>query len=416
MISKNTKQIAMRLYNLGDMAGAFEAAAEWLEEAPHDLGCWALLGRISGRTGHAALFLSLLARLSSTDEQVAVAVAAWNGLVIEGFGDCLADFEHELSKDHPLWPVLVYFIGCNHVANRRTGEALARFEQFRRVVAGNNRPAWFRPGGAANVLFRQGTLVRDRIETMRRLAPPPPLTPKIQFVGPMPGQSEAVVLSTCNGLYFEAFGERFVAEASSAYPHAIHVHVIAPGPDTAGIMERLRGSHGGRLGFSVEDPPAQGGVTYFACNRFFVADGIMAAYGAPVLCLDLDIALGVPADHILAACAGADFACMTTSSIEPAAVYLATIMYWAPTARSLAFLTALRHYCAPDLSRPSDETWMLDQAALYSLMANSDLLPSGFRRIDLTEHLRLPWERFIRPLVSDEEKAQLRNQGLREHG
>jgi hypothetical protein len=60
---------------------------------------------------------------------------------------------------------------------------------------------------------------------------------------------------------------------------------------------------------------------------------------------------------------------------EPASIYQASIMHWPDRPATRVFLDRLMHFCWEELRNPSRTSWMLDQAALFSLVGDSAALP-----------------------------------------
>jgi len=153
---------------------------------------------------------------------------------------------------------------------------------------------------------------------------------------------------------------------------ALHIHVIHPDTVSLALIRSLRDRHGDRLYFSLERERRFATFTYFSCARFYVASQILDRYRAPLLAFDFDISPRQPVARFLQAAQGYDFCCFKTKRDEPASLYQASIMYWADAEGARRLLDRLQRFCWPELANPSVTTWMLDQAALFSLLADPD--------------------------------------------
>ena len=220
-----------------------------------------------------------------------------------------------------------------------------------------------------NLVLRQGRLTAGTEEVARRIEAyrsAPPAGPEIEIAARVPDADAPLFLTCCNGVYFSAMGRDFVDRLLRARADAaVHVHVAAPGTDTDGIVADLAGRHPGRVGLSVTAKPPFPTATYFTCERFFVAERLLEARGRAIVSLDLDVTPSPSAPDFHALAESHDFCCYDTGRTEPASVCQASVLVWGTGAGQ--FLRALQAYCWPGLTNPSSVTWMLDQAALFSV-------------------------------------------------
>jgi hypothetical protein len=214
-------------------------------------------------------------------------------------------------------------------------------------------------------------------------------------------------LTCCNGVYFSALGRDFVDRLLAARPDAaVHVHVAAPGADTEDIVAGLRRRHPGRLGLSLTVAPPFPSATYFTCERFFVAERLLRTSRRTVVSLDLDVTPRAAAPDFHALAEARDFCCFDTGRNEPASVCQASVLVWGTGAGE--FLRALQAYCWPALDNPSAVTWMLDQAALFSVRHYFRRHRPGFRFGEIADLSGRGLEESLETFVSEDRKFRLR--------
>lgn len=111
-------------------------------------------------------------------------------------------------------------------------------------------------------------------------------------------------LVSCDPLYLRVHGPAFVASAGLCN-NQIHVHIINPGPDDVPFAQNLRakmetvcGSNFSRMTITTEQTnltdsmgyplSAEARRTYYACNRFLVADQLFARGSNSLFITDID--------------------------------------------------------------------------------------------------------------------------------
>jgi hypothetical protein len=221
-----------------------------------------------------------------------------------------------------------------------------------------------------------------------------------------------MVFASGNSHYFNTMAPEFVAGMLPHLPASgaagLHIHVIDPDADSLGLIERFCAAHGERLVFSLETPALFRTYTYYSCSRFYVMSALLDRYRAPLLSFDIDI---VPMESILRLFEVAqpfDFCCFRTRRNEPASIYQASVMHWADSPATRAFLGNLQRFCWEDLPQPSRMSWMLDQAALFSLLTDPD---STVKFGDYRQLLGIPLEKLVRITFTNEIKGKLRQRG-----
>jgi hypothetical protein len=346
----------------------------------------------------------------------AVLLCTWtlsNLLEDEGYEPMVAVGDLFPAVD-PLSLISTYFAGCAEMMLGRHDRAMARFKSFR-----ENWPSFlgridFIGDDRLNVMLRQGRLVAEAAEVERRRSVAIHL-PELEFVGdvppPAPGSVPGIVFASGNNHYFNAMASEFVAGMMPALGDApLHIHVVDPDAESLALVETLRAAHGPRLAFSLEREPLFRTYTYYACSRFYVMTGLLDRYRAPILSFDIDIVPRGPDDvaPLFALGAGHDFCCFRTRRNEPASIFQASVMYWPDRPATHLLLDGLQHFCWEELRNPSRTSWMLDQAALFSLL-NEPATKSALIFGDFAKLAGRGLEKFVRITFSNEVKGELRH-------
>jgi hypothetical protein len=127
------------------------------------------------------------------------------------------------------------------------------------------------------------------------------------------------------------------------------------------------------IDFSTAELPAGAGATWFACSRFLAAPALLEAYRAPLWLFDVDLLLteALPTlirqvrDH-----GRLDVGAFDTGRHEPASRYSAATVLLNISPGTRRFLALLARFIRPRLALPLNANWMLDQAALYSVICH----------------------------------------------
>ena len=294
----------------------------------------------------------------------------------------LGEMHLHIPETHIISPVAIYFAGVSLIADKRPVESLEHFHQFKLRVL--NNLDHFRPllqDANFHVMFRQGTLVEPlsfvagldqgafAIEER---------DPALEFEQKCAADGSSALFACClNDLYFLKFADTLVSSLLKACgPVSLHFHLIG---DRKECLDRFRALEAQypdvSLGLSLEREPLARHAIYYACNRFIVVPQLIAAYDHDLMMLDADAIvqqdLGVLRQRLAgdpaAGQGAADFACFETGRTEPASVNQATLTYFANSPGSQAFIRLLRLYVFAKLDQPPELTWMLDQAALFSV-------------------------------------------------
>ena len=377
-------------------AGWFLKALAAAQAAGPD-GTWAALEGWRGRGGNVPLLAAKLGRFLLDEGRYEILRA-----LFEGAG---ADADHRF--------VWLYFAGCSRMMEGDMDGALAHFDAFRETIGGFVKGIGvgdFIEHHSLNLVLRQGRLTAGPDEVGRRIEAyrdAPPAGPDIEIESCVTDAEAPLFLTCCNGVYFSAIGRDFVDRLLGARPDAaVHVHVAAPGTDTEGIVADLGRRHPDRVGLSVTGRPPFPTATYFTCERFFVAERLLQTYGRAIVSLDLDVTPRPAAPDFHALAEACDFCCFDTGRTEPASVCQASALVWGTGA--VEFLRALQAYCWPQLTNPSSVTWMLDQAALFSVRHYFRRERPAFRFGEIGELGGRGLEESLETFVSEDEKFRLR--------
>lgn len=310
--------------------------------------------------------------------------------------------------------VLFYYRGCADVAAGRESASLDWFARFRQAVLPRHKQFPLTSDDAFNLIFRQGALV-DPVELTRQaLAQPLPPVPGPTFHGRAAGgQGDFVLAHVLDRRYFLRFAESLcAAHVQAGMTRTVHFHVVSADDTTLAEIARLRAAHDGLvLGFSTEPVGSWDHPVYYTCARFFVVPALLDHYGRDVMCVDADIVLNLDPARIHAAARDAGFACFRTGRQEPASAYQASVMIFCRDHGGALFAGDLARFCAAKLGWPPILGWMLDQAALYSVLAQRRQDAPDFRFIALDQALGLGLEECTVQLSSQAEKHSLMTGG-----
>jgi hypothetical protein len=177
--------------------------------------------------------------------------------------------------------------------------------------------------------------------------------------------------TACDARYFERFAPGFVASAARTMPGAaVHFHVMEPTDATRGLFASLVAAAPG-LAFNLSTEgasPFKSGA-YYASARFLIGPDLLARYGVPLVLLDADVAFEQALDPLVeAAVAGSDFACFRHDGAGPCSRYPAVLSVTRPGSGGSALLERIRLFVLAKLDIEWPFNWMLDQAALGSVI------------------------------------------------
>lgn len=402
-------------YRAGDLAGSFEAAIEALRGGgPAAAGTLALLCLAeAGQLGSVDPLLALVRDRGAAPVEFCRQACA--DLLAAGKRGALATLANGMPRDHPLRVLALYHAACARMVAGDMAGALEEFEQFRLEVKGAMALVPFLASDRFNVCFRQGTLVLPAASVDRRLAAAdglPPAGTGFRLDRPAAGVQAALHAVFADGRYVARFAGA-LARGLDAPDRALHIHVVNATPEADALLAGLAGTLDHlALGISRSEDRHYATATAYACARFFILPELLRLYRRPIIALDIDL---VPRPALarlegLLADDAFDFACYLTGRNEPASVYQASVMAWPPNAATFDFLDRLGRFCLPRLALPIRANWMLDQAALTSILSWQAVRGIPFRFRPLNEILGGTLADAIAPVATEEEKGAIKEQ------
>lgn len=186
--------------------------------------------------------------------------------------------------------------------------------------------------------------------------------PRLAFA-PQPAISP-VVLSSCNGAYFDHFGADFLASAASIDGLRCHVHVVNPTAQSESLFAHWQARSKAELSLSTDEGMAE--ASYYACKRFLIAGEVMDRVAADLIVTDIDTVLR-PELLTLPALAGDADGGMFERPVRTAPMEIChcSLTYFRRTETTRRLLQLLALYLAPKLAEYGP--WMLDQSSLFTL-------------------------------------------------
>lgn len=202
---------------------------------------------------------------------------------------------------------------------------------------------------------------------------------------PLPSSPDSkgglAVLASCNGRYFDQFGDGFLASVKDHLRGAtVHIHLLNP---TEASLARLSREEAD-VSYTVAETPDE--PTYFACARFLVAAEIMLQRQTDLLITDIDVRFTSATDSLAEAMEHYDGGLFERPFTSPMEICHCSLSYFRCNGPSAIFLAMLRDYIQEMLTRNRHQMWMLDQSALFVVSRRlMQELPGGgkFRWVDL---------------------------------
>jgi hypothetical protein len=324
----------------------------------------------------------------------------------------LIAMEKAVPAGNPLFPIILYYASCAQLMLGQDDEALAGFERFRLAV-----PTFFNSmpllaDNSFNVMFRQATLVLPVQSTAARLAEGavmPPAQADIELVRPQASDGVSPCIICCaDARYVHHFLPRWLG-ALAGFRHAVHVHIINPDTEILPLVDRL-GSELGiarRLSASISTDRLHTATSY-ACARFEIVPFLLRELGRPVLALDIDVAATASLDALASSPFTGDFGCFETGRRAPASIHQASVMWFAQSAETFTFVADLAAFCRPKLNQVVPANWMLDQAALFSVIRLYRRTHPDFDYQALDRVTGSPMADFVSGLASEAEKQAIK--------
>jgi len=307
-------------------------------------------------------------------------------------------------------PSALYQAGCADLLDGDEDAAFDRFARFKAMVG--VRPDL--PVGADshfNIAFRQGTLIED-VGFVDGLTPPAAVADRLPArtdEGEMRlGLRPYVLAAACDARYFERFAPGFVATAARTMPGAtLHFHVMEADAGSRSLFAELAASAPElALNLSTEAASPFKSGAYYASSRFLIGPDLLRRYQRPLVLLDADVEFEQALDPLAAAGGGSAFACFRHDGAGPCSRYPAVLSVTQPQPAGVILLERIRLFVLAKLEIEWPFNWMLDQAALGSVIrwARKTRTDAGIGVLnDLVGTHFQPWLRS----VGGEEKAAL---------
>jgi len=315
-------------------------------------------------------------------------------------------------------PATLYQAACADLLEGAEDSAFARLGRFKRLVAARAGTLPIGPDSHFNIAYRQGTLIEDA-DFVAGLTEPEAVVgrlPELVHEGAAGAGARAYVLAAaCDRRYFARFAPGFVESAARHMPGAaVHFHVMEADEASRALFRRLAmAAPGLTLNLSTEgESPFKSGA-YYASARFLIGPDLLGRYDRPLVLLDADVTFEQALDPLVAATAGLDFACFRHDGAGPCSRYPAVLSVTRPGAGGLALLERIRRFVLAKLEIEWPFNWMLDQAALGSVLrwARAGEQGSGgapLRVGVLNELVGSHFQPWLRSVGGDEKAALIR--------
>jgi hypothetical protein len=267
----------------------------------------------------------------------------------------------------------LYQAACADLLDGAEDAAFDRLDRFKAIVASRADALPIGADSHFNIAYRQGTLIEDwrfvagLVEPADRAGRLPELVFEHDAGA---GERPSVLATACDARYFERFAPGFVASAVAHMPGAaVHFHVMEADEASRALFRRLAAEAPGlSLSLSTEaESPFKSGA-YYASARFLVGPALVRRYGRPLVLLDADVEVEQSLDPLVAATDGLDFACFRHDGAGPCSRYPAVLGVVRPSPGGLELLERIRSFVLAKLEIEWPFNWMLDQAALGSVI------------------------------------------------
>ena len=318
-----------------------------------------------------------------------------------------------LPDASPYKPSSLYQAGCADLLDGHEDAAFARFARFKAMVAARTDL----PIGADshfNIAYRQGTLIEDAdyVAGLGAASDVAARLPALQDEDERRlGKRPYVLAAACDARYFARFAPGFVESAARTMPGVtLHFHVMEPDAATAALYRELALS-APALAFNLSteaESPFKSGA-YYASARFLIGPALLRRYDRPLVLLDADVAFEQALDPLVAvAAAGADFACFRHEGAGPCSRYPAVLTVTRPGAGGMEFLERVRRFVLAKLEIEWPFNWMLDQAALGSVIRWAQKTRTDLTIGMLNDLVGTHFQPWLRSVGGDEKAAMIR--------
>jgi len=410
------------LLGANDFSGAARAFKEALADDSSCRRSWHGLALTYAANGQTSLFIKTIdeACLKFSGD-LTFALNVYLGLILWPYGyEAVEALARNLPDNHPAQVLATYYAGCAALVRNDIDEAFDQFMVFRNALTAQKDMFPVTTDENMNIMFRQALLI-ERPEIVRQIEFAgedsfPVYAPDLRFDGQPhhPQHPETpIIISCCNGVYFQQFATTFVNSIVEHCPHAIvHIHVAEPDADTLMIIDRIRACHPTlRLNHSIETGTPYSGSVYFAANRFLLAERFLDFYQSAITIFDIDGELNQDPAPLLGSITPSDIACFSSGRFEPASVYPAAFVYLAHSPPAIRFTKLLRRFILMKLDLPVGISWMLDQAALFSVIHFLTAAAPELCFTDIKKTKGLTLTDYFTPYENPEVKLELMRRG-----
>jgi len=312
----------------------------------------------------------------------------------------------DLPESSPYHLPALYAAGCAALLQGDEDAGFAAFGRFKQDAAGRGGELPIGPDSPFNVAWRQAMLIEDRayVDALGDGAAVRARLPAPHFAEPRFGAAGVALAAACDANYFRLFAPGFVRSAAAQLPGmSVHFHLIEPDESARALFAELAAAAPGlALNLSTEAAGPYRSGAYYASSRFLVGPALLQRYGSRLVLTDIDVEFVAPLDDLLAATAGCAFAGFRHDGAGPCSRYPAVLTVWDPAAGGTALLDRVGRFVLSKLDIEWPFNWMLDQAALGSVLRWAKGEGIGIVN-DLTGKHYQPWLRS----VGGEEKAEL---------
>lgn len=405
--------LGLRCLDAGDASGAASHLWAALAAGATDPDLAHYLGLSLCLSGDDSGFLRVVAACQgSPDDQLDFYHTILLDLMKRGAWDALSRHAANMPTGTRLHAVATYYAGCAELARGRHDRAFQRFTAFRQIVLAQPKSFPLLTKANFNLIFRQACLL-EAPEIVAEIARLPATDfargrPRIERYGQWTPASGQVVLCCCDVAYFKRFAGELCRSMERWRPDILlHFHVANLDSASFAFANELAASHALAVNVSFEPAPAWSHNVYYACNRFLVAPAVMDWYQRSLLIIDADSTLLGDLHEITDAAPRFDFACFETGRTEPASVFQATITHFANNDRGRHLLEMLARLIMQKLDMPPSLSWMLDQAALYSVVRYAERFVPDIAIGDFAAITGRGLRSFVGGLGSEDEKWQM---------
>ena len=330
-------------------------------------GHWHLAAAVLADLGETPLALQALVQAAGFSSIAVASVKVLAFLYQARRFQALTGFYAAAPQGSAPWMFAAYYLACAAFWEDRYDDGFRLLDVFH-GKADALGDLWL--DDRLSVIYRQGALIRSPDDAERLLAAPPSIAwPRVELVRSaiQPGAGP-VYLCSGNRKYLRVLLAEFLEKFAGPPADLVVVAINGAAEDIAFIEAAVAAHPHLRVDIAVVTSEIST-FTYFACARFFALAELLPHYGRRVIALDIDCAVTESGRQKLEAVpASVDFACFRSHRDEPASYFQAGVMVFSASPASAAFAKALGRYCLEDMGKGSMRSWMLDQAALFSLL------------------------------------------------